>query len=437
MRIVKRFYPLLLTLLLLSGGLAQAEQKLLDRVVAIVDEGVILQSDLESRVRTVRSRLRAQGASLPPESVLQERVLDQLLQDQVQLQLAESAGIRVGDTELNQTISNIARRNGMTLDQFEQTLASEGLSYREAREQIRQEMLISRIQQQRVEPRIRVTQREVQNFLASRQGKERNVEEYLIGHILIEVRDSGNDEAVAEAREEASAILEKLRDGADFKQLAVEHSDGTNALEGGVLGWRGQDQLPSLIADVAPDLAVGEPSDVLKSQSGFHIVSVLEKRGGDDQIVQQHKVRHILITPENAASPADAEATIREIRQRIRDGESFAALAREYSDDPVSGAEGGDLGWVSPGEMVPGFENMMTRVEPGQVSEPFRSRFGWHILEVEERRMHDIGDQLETAEARQVLYKRKYDIELRAWLREVREEAFVEVKAPEQEESAS
>lgn len=434
----KQFLLLLFAALLALGSVvAQAQEKLLDRVIAIVDDGVILQSDLDARVSTIKSRLQAEGTSLPPDSVLRERVLDQLLQDQIQLQLAEEAGMRISDTELNQTINNIAQRNGMSVDQFEAALASEGLSYRQAREQIRREMLISRIQQRRVDPRIRITEREVNNYLASQSGKERSGEEYLIGHILIEVPDFNNDAAVAESRDKADSILSQLRDGGDFKQLAVAESDGGNALEGGVLGWRREDQLPSLIADVAPNLATGQPSDVLQSASGFHIVTVLEKRGGGAEMVQQNQVRHILVRSDNLTSDREAEAKIREIRERISDGEDFAELARELSDDPVSGSDGGNLGWVSPGEMVPAFETAMMEAQPGQVTAPFRSRFGWHILEVQERRSQDMGDELQAAEARQVIYRRKYDIELRAWLREVREEAFVEVKGPRSGASAS
>lgn len=428
--------PVLAAFLAFGTFGVHAEEKLLDRVIAIVDDGVILQSDLEGRMASVKARLRAQGTPLPSDTLLRERVLDQLLQDQVQLQLAEDAGMRISDTELNQTLASIAQRNGMTLEQFESALASEGLSYTEAREQIRREMLISRIQQRRVEPRIRITQREVENFLQSRSGQERNGEEYLIGHILVEVEDFNNDSKVEEARAKAERIVAQLREGADFKQMAVEESDGGNALEGGVLGWRRGDQLPSLIADVAPDLEVSRPSDVLQSQSGFHIVSVLEKRGGAENMVQQHKVRHILIATDNA-SGARAEARIQDVRNRIRNGEPFAEMAREVSDDTVSGSDGGNLGWVSPGEMVPAFENVMAAIEPGQLSEPFRSRFGWHILEVQDRRMQDMGDELKAAEARQVLYQRKYEIELRNWLREVREEAFVEVKRPKIGDNAS
>lgn len=438
MQKAKRFFlSASLALLVSAAGLAQAEEKLLDRVVAIVDDGVILQSDLESRMLTVKSRLNAQGTPLPSDSILRERILDQLLQDQVQLQLAEEAGMRISDTELNQTIGNIALGNDMTLQEFEAALANEGLTYQEAREQIRREMLISRIQQRQVEPRIRITEREVENFLESQSGRERSGEEYLIGHILIEVDDSNNSEQVEQARAEAADILSDLRGGADFKQTAVERSDGGNALEGGVLGWRSEDQLPSLIADVAPNLETGQASELLQSPSGFHIVTVLEKRGGEGQTVQQNQVRHILVATDEATDNDAAEAQIRNIRERIEGGEAFADLARELSDDPGSGSDGGSLGWVSPGEMVPAFEEVMQSVQPGQVSEPFRTRFGWHILEVQDRRLQDISDQLQTAEARQVLYRRKYDVELRTWLREIREEAFVEIKSEREGENAS
>ncbi|WP_111498139.1 MULTISPECIES: peptidylprolyl isomerase [Marinobacter] len=408
---------------------AMAERKPLDRVIAIVDDGVILQSEQDSRVRTVKARLNAQGTSLPPDNVLEERVLDQLILDSIQLQMAEKMGMRISDNELNDTMQNIARRNNMTLAQFEGALASEGLTYREAREQIRREMIISRVQQRRVDNRVRVTQREVDNFLQSQAGRENSGVEYQLGHILIAVDDFNDEAEVDAARAKAEALRQEIADGKDFQQVAVAESDGANALEGGVLGWRTENQLPSLVVDVAPELAVGEPSQVLQSGSGFHIVTVLDKRGGDTgKVIEQSKVRHILIRPSEALTDAQAQEKINEIYEQLEDGADFAELAREFSDDAVSGSDGGNLGWVSPGEMVPAFEQAMNDARVGQLKGPFRSRFGWHILQVQERRQKDIGDQLKENEARQVLYRRKYEVELQSWLREIREEAYVDIK---------
>ncbi|WP_243402415.1 peptidylprolyl isomerase [Tamilnaduibacter salinus] len=416
----------------LGAGTALAERQPLDRVIAIVNDGVILQSELENRIKTVTSRLRGQGTGVPPRDVLEERVLDQLIQDAIQLQMADRAGMRISDNELNDTMRNIASRNNMTLDEFEAQLNREGLSYQQAREQIRREMLISRVQQRQVGSRVRVTQREIDNFNASRADQAQSSTEYKLAHILVAVDDTNDEAEMAEAREKIERLRQRIESGTGFQQVAVAESDGTNALEGGILGWRQEGQLPSLVSDVVPSLPVGETSSVLESGSGFHLVQVVDKRGGDQsqsRMVEQHQVRHILIRPQEAGSPQEARATIEDLYQRIGNGASFATLAREYSDDKVSGNEGGRLGWVSPGEMVPAFEEQMMQAPVGVVTEPFRSRFGWHILEVRDEREKDMTRQIQTNKARQALYQRKFDSELQTWLREIRAEAFIEIKS--------
>ncbi|MEX0604662.1 MAG: peptidylprolyl isomerase [Marinobacter sp.] len=418
----------LLMLALVSAPLALAERQPLDSVIAIVDDDVILQSELDARVRTIVSRLNTQGTRLPPMEALEERVLEQLITDSIQLQMAEKMGMRVSDNELNDAMQNIAARNNMTLQQFEQQLAQEGLSYREAREQIRREMLLSRVQQRNVDNRVRVTGREVDNFLsASAAGGDSGVE-YQLAHILVAVDDFNDPAGVEAAREKANSLLERIRSGTDFREVAVAESDASNALEGGVMGWRPENQLPSLVSDVAPALDLGEPSEVLESGSGFHIVTVLDTRGGDQQFVEQAKVRHILVRPTETVSDADAEQRINELADRLRSGEDFAVLAKEFSDDPVSGSDGGNLGWVSRGEMVPAFEQAIETATVGELTGPVRSRFGWHLLEVQERRQKDMGGQIKEAEARQALYRRKFDVELQNWLREIRDEAYVDIK---------
>ncbi|WP_166257273.1 peptidylprolyl isomerase [Marinobacter salicampi] len=424
-----RALVVLLTLAMATTTLA--ERKKLDSVIAIVEDDVILESQLDARVRTVVSRLNAQGTRMPPREILEERVLEQLVTDAIQLQRAEQMGIRISDNELNDTMQNIAARNNMTLAQFESQLAQEGLTYREAREQIRREMLISRVQQRQVDNRVRVTEREVENFMAASAGQESSGVEYQLAHILVAVDDFNDDAEVTEAREKAESLLDAIEGGRDFREVAVAESDASNALEGGVMGWRPESQLPSLVADVAPQLEVGEPSEVLRSGSGFHIVTVLDKRGGDETMVEQTRARHILIRPTDTVSDTKAEQRIGEIYQQLQEGTDFAALAREVSDDPVSGSDGGNLGWVSKGQMVPAFETALEEAEVGELKGPFRSRFGWHILEVLERRQKDIGGELKEAEARQSLYRRKYEVELQTWLREVRDEAYVEFKTDE------
>ncbi|QSP95218.1 peptidylprolyl isomerase [Marinobacter salinisoli] len=408
---------------------AQAERKLLDQVVAIVDDDVILQTELENRVATIANRLQAQGTGLPPRDALETRVLEQLITESIQLQMAERMGMRISDNELNETMANIMRRNGMTMAQFEQQLAVEGVSFRQARDQIRTEMLISRVQQRRVGNRVRVTEREVENYLSALESRGENSAEYRLAYILIEVEDQGSEQSVAAAREKAEGLRQQMLEGRDFREVAVAESDASNALEGGDMGWRTESQLPSLIAPVVPELAVGVPSRVLENNTGFYLVMVMDQRGGDkQQLVQQHKTRHILIRPSEAVTDAQAEAKIRDLYRRLENGADFAELAKKFSDDPVSGSDGGNLGWVSQGQMVPEFEQAMLEAGIGELKGPFRSQFGWHILQVQERRQKDISGEMRQSEARQAIYRRKFEAELQNWLREIQDEAFIEFK---------
>jgi peptidyl-prolyl cis-trans isomerase SurA len=408
---------------------AQAERKLLDQVVAIVDDDVILQTELEARITTISGRLSAQGTGLPPRRLLEERVLEQLITESVQLQMADKMGMRISDNELNETLANIAERNGMSLPEFEDQLAAEGVSYRQAREQIRQEMITSRVQQRQVGNRVRVTDREVENYLQALESSGGNDAEYRLAYIFLELDNPADDASVDATREKAEELRAAILSGRDFREVAVAESDAGNALEGGDMGWRSERQLPSLVAPVVPELEVGRPSEVLENNSGFHMVMVMDKRGGSQkQVIQQNRVRHILIRPSEAVTDAEAEATIRELFQQIQDGADFAALAGEYSDDPVSGSDGGNLGWVSPGQMVPAFEQAVQEADVGEFKGPFRSQFGWHILQVEERRQKDISGDVKEAEARQAIYRRKFETELQNWLREIRDEAFIEFK---------
>jgi len=435
---------LLVLLAVLAPLSAQAERKLLDQVVAIVDEDVILQTELEARISTIASRLRAQGTGLPPQEVLEERVLDQLITESIQMQMADRAGMRISDNELNETMANIAERNGMTLAQFENQLAAEGVSYNQAREQIRKEMLTSRVQQRQVGNRVRVTDREVENYLESLEARGGNNAQYRLAYILVSVDDPSDETEVEAAREKAESLRSEIASGRDFREVAVAESDASNALEGGDMGWLAEGQLPSLVAPVVPELQVGEPSEVLENNSGFHLVMVMDKRGGEQQqVIQQHRVRHILVRPSEATTDSQAETMIRDLYQQLENGASFSALAREYSDDPVSGSDGGNLGWVSPGQMVPAFEQAMLNADIGELRGPFRSQFGWHILQVEERRQKDISGDVRDAEARQAIYRRKFETELQNWLQEIRDEAFIEFKgeyakdAPAEEEPVS
>lgn len=427
---VRHGLTLLLTLAMMALSVtAHAERKVLDRVVAIVDDDVILQTELDARVNTIVGRLSAQGTGLPPRQLLEERVLDQLISESIQLQMASQMGMRISDNELNETLNNIARSNNLTLAQFEEQLVEEGVTYQQAREQIRNEMLSSRVQQRRVGNRVRITDREVENYLQAQAGRGPDAAEYRLAYIYLQVDDPGNEAAVDQVRAKAENLRQQIIDGRDFREVAVAESDAGNALEGGDMGWRTDSQLPSLVAPVVPEMDVGVPSEVLENNSGFHLVIVMDKRGGEQQmVIQQHRVRHILVRPSEAVTEAQAETRIRDIYRQLQDGAEFATLARELSDDPVSGSDGGNLGWVSPGQMVPAFEQAMIDAEVGEIYGPVRSQFGWHILEVEERRQQDVTAENRQSQARQAIYQRKFETELQNWLREIRDEAFVEFK---------
>ncbi|MFO8140717.1 MAG: peptidylprolyl isomerase [Marinobacter sp.] len=427
---VRHGLTLLLTMAMMALSVtAHAERQVLDRVVAIVDDDVILQTELDARVNTIVGRLSAQGTGLPPRQQLEERVLDQLISESIQLQMASQMGMRISDNELNETLSNIARSNNLTLAQFEEQLAEEGVTYQQAREQIRNEMLASRVQQRRVGNRIRITDREVENYLQAQAGRDPDAAEYRLAYIYLQVDDPGNEASVDQVRAKAENLRQQILEGRDFREVAVAESDAGNALEGGDMGWRNDSQLPSLVAPVVPEMEVGVPSEVLENNSGFHLVMVMDKRGGEQQmVIQQHRVRHILVRPSEAVTEAEAEARIRDIYRQLQDGADFAALAREVSDDPVSGSDGGNLGWVSPGQMVPAFEQAMMEAGVGEIYGPVRSQFGWHILEVEERRQQDVTAENRQSQARQAIYQRKFETELQNWLREIRDEAFVEFK---------
>lgn len=421
---------LLVLMAVMLSAAAQAERKPLDQVVAIVDDDVILQTELDARVNTIVARLSAQGTGLPPREILEQRVLEQLIVESIQLQMADQMGMRISDNELNETMASIARRNNMTLEQFEAQLQQEGVTYREAREQIRNEMLTSRVQQRRVGNRVRVTDREVDNYLQAQRARGGTNAEYHLAHILIEVDDFNNENEVQQAREKIERLRQEIINGRDFREVAVAESDASNALEGGDMGWRTESQLPSLVEPVVPTLEPGTPSEVLRSGSGFHLVTVLDRRGGDQQkMIRQSRVRHILVRPTETVTDEQAEQQIRDILQQIKGGADFAALARSHSDDPVSGSDGGNLGWVSPGQMVPEFEQAMQETGVGEISGPFRSQFGWHILQVQDRRQKDISGEVQESEARQAIYRRKFDAEMQNWIREIRDEAFVEFKA--------
>ncbi len=419
--------PLLLGALFL-GTAAHAEVQSINRVVAIVDNDVIMQSQLDSRLREVQQTIAKRGAALPPEHVLSQQVLERLVIENIQLQIGDRSGIRITDEELNQAIGTIAQRNNMSVEQFRAALAQDGLSYDDARDQVRREMVISRVRQRRVAERIQVTDQEVQNFLASDLGKMQLSEEFRLANILIPVPESSSPETIQAADRQAQDIYQQLQQGADFAQLAIARSASETALEGGEMGWRKAAQMPPPFDGMISALSVGEVTEPMRTPGGFIILKLLEKRGGGSQVRDEVHVRHILIKPSEIRSEAETQRLAERLYERILAGEDFAELAKSFSEDPGSALNGGDLNWIDPNSLVPEFREVMAHTGSGELSKPFKSPYGWHVLQVMGRRATDSSGEFREQQALNVLRNRKYDEELQAWLRQIRDEAYVEIK---------
>jgi len=424
--------PLLaLFLLTMVPGLAGATitGAPIEGIVAIVNDDIITRLELSDEMKTLKRDSLQQGMNLPPDDVLRKQVLDRMILMRLQLQTAERGNIRVNDDALNSAIESIARQNKMDLLQFRQALEARGYDFAAYRERIRDEMIIGQLQKRQVDSRVIVTEQEVDDFLANQNVQGSPNEEYRLEHILVTVPEAANAQQIQTAKQRAQGILNEIKGGADFAQVAIAQSDGQQALQGGDLGWRKLVQIPTLFANLVPAMAVGDTSDLIRSPSGFHIIHLAEKRRGQKQhIVQQTKARHILIKPNGIVTAEEVRTRLEQLKQRIESGEDFAALAAANSEDRVSAADGGELGWINPGDMVREFEEQMNKLKPGEISKPFRSRFGWHIVQVEERRKHDNTKTFERNQARDILRSRKIEPAVENWLRRLRDESFVEVR---------
>ncbi|MEE1866361.1 MULTISPECIES: peptidylprolyl isomerase [Pseudomonas] len=421
--------PLLLGAVLLSST-AHAAVQPLDSVVAIVDNDVVMKSQLDQRVREVEQTIAKRGGSAPPPGVLDQQVLERLIVENLQLQIGDRSGIRITDEELNQAIGTIAQRNGMSIEQFRSALARDGLSYDDAREQVRREMIISRVRQRRVAERIQVSEQEVKNFLASDMGKMQLSEEYRLANILIPTPERADSAAIQAAAKQAGEVYQQLKQGADFAQLAIARSASETALEGGEMGWRKAAQLPPPFDRLLSSMSAGEVTEPVRTPGGFIILKLQEKRGGQSMVRDEVHVRHILIKPSEIRSEAATKELADKLYERIQNGEDFAQLAKSYSEDPGSALNGGDLNWIDPNALVPEFREEMASAQQGQVTKPFKTQYGWHVLEVLGRRATDSTEQAREQQAMNVLRNRKYDEELQTWLRQIRDEAYVEIKLP-------
>jgi len=437
---LKHFFALS-ALLLVAGlslaGSAGAQQSdapeiiEIDRIVAVVNDDVIVESEMRRRMQTVIAQLQKSGVPAPPRDVLEKQVLEQLILDRLQMQMAESTGIRIDDETLNRQIADIARQNKLSLREFRDILARDGYDFAAFREEIRGELIKARVQQRQVQDRVQVTERDIDNYLATlaKQGGDEAV--YHVGHILVAVPDGASPEELATAEAKAEDIVARLEAGANFGKTAAAESDGRQALEGGDLGWRKAAELPTIFENVVPKLEKGEISQVIRSPSGFHIIKLLDVRGAERLVIRQTHARHILIKTTEIVSSEDARRRLNQLRTRIVNGADFGKLARANSDDPASAVKGGDLGWLNPGDTIPAFEKNMDALEVDQVSQPFETEFGWHVLQVLGRRDRDSTADVKRAKAAELLRRRKVDEELQTWFRQIRDEAYIEYRLDE------
>ena len=405
-------------------SLASAQIEVLDQVVAIVDDDIILASELQERVQGVRSTMESRGVEVPSDDVLIRETLDRLILDSIQLQLANRYGVRIPDQQLDEAMTRLARQNGLTLEQFRIALEQSGQSYAAAREGLRDDLAIQRVQQGNVMRNINISEQEIDNFLTTEEGEAMTQPEYQVVQALLSI-SRGEDPAEIAAKEAyVDEVLSNIQSGQPFEQAV----SGTEpyAFTGGDLGWRKLGDIPSMFADTVPTLTVGEVAKV-RSSSGLHLVYLADAVGGE-QLVRQTDVRHILVKPTEVLNEQAAEDLVVELRARIEGGEDFGELARQYSDDIGSATEGGNLGWTNPGQMVPEFEATMAGTAEGSISQPFRSEFGWHILEVKARRDKDFSGEVRRNQVAGYIRDQKYQEELDAWLRKIREEAFVDIK---------
>ena len=421
------FRLILFILLLTPGLLHSADYKSLDSIVAVVDNDLVMRSELEAGIKRIASQAKRKGVRLPPKKALEKQVIERLIVQRLQVSAAKKAGISVDEGVIARTLGSIAQRNRRGLGQFRKARASTGMSFEHFKANMRNQFLISRLHSQ-VQGKVRVAGREVDAYLtkSARAGDE-NIS-YLVGHILIAVPEAAESDTLIKLRKKAEGLVKKLKAGADFRDLAARHSDGSKALEGGELGWRKRGELPTMLADQVLRLKRGGIGGPIRSGSGFHIIKLLEKKGVKRHVVSQTQARHILLRTDEVTSDEDAKTRLAQLRQRIIGGDDFSALARSHSKDTATALKGGDLGWLSPNSVFEEFKHEMDALEPGEISKPFKTQMGWHLLQVTERRMHDSTDDVRRAKARSALKKRKGEEAVQQYIRRLRDEAYVEIR---------
>ena len=420
--------PLVALIILLVSLQASAQIKVLDKIVAIVDDDVVLKSELDQRMDAIVAQLTQSGTQMPPEKILEQQVLERLISERLQLTMGYDSGVRISDEELNQAIARVAASNKISVAQYIEQVTLQGSSISAMRGEIRNELTIMRVQQGKVMRRIRISEQELDNFLKSEEGRFVTSPDVNIGQILLSISSDSNRKSIDQVVGRADLLFNQIEQGADFRAIAIANSADQSALQGGDLGWRKMAQLPGVFIDAVEKLDAGEVSQPIRSAAGYHLIKLYERRGGEEQLVEQHFARHILIKPNQIRDQKTTINQLNELRKRSIAGEDFSILAKEFSEDPGSALSGGELGWSTPGMFVPEFEQTMSTIAVNDISEPFASQFGWHILQVTERRQQDFSSEILRNKAQSMLRQRKYEEELQVWLQEIRDEAFIEIK---------
>jgi peptidyl-prolyl cis-trans isomerase SurA len=414
-----------------SGAQAPRKVEVIDRVVAVVNNEVITRADLVKRTQLATAQLKSQGTKPPPRDVLERQVLERLISNSVQLQFAKETGLRVDDVELDRAIARIAAENKLDVPGLRAAVEKDGIPFQRFREDIRDEIVMARLREREVDNRIVVTESEIDNFINSQQAQTERGEEYNLSHILVTVPENASPEQIQARRARVDEALAQLKSGADFRQVAASFSDAPDALQGGGMGWRDAARLPTLFLEAVKAMAPGGVSEPLRSANGFHILRLNERRGSTAPvIVSQTRARHILIRTNELVPEAEARRRLESIKERLENKGDFAQLARQFSED-ASNARGGELGWLSPGDTVPEFERAMNALKPGEISGPVQTPFGWHLIQVLERRNEDMSKERLRLDARRALRARKSDEAYQEWVRQRRDLAYIEYRLDE------
>jgi len=417
-------------LLLLAAASAHAQRvALVDRIAAVVNREVVTYSELRERRESTERQLRGQGTPLPDPALLERQLLERLILEKVQLQMARENGIRIDEIQLDRAIERVAQNNNLSLADFRRALERDGVDFARFREEVRSQIMLTRLREREVDDRIEVNDTEIDLYLAENKGDDGRGGEFNLAHILVRLPEQATPERIEQARAKAEKARAEAAAGGDFARLAASYSDGADALQGGLMGWRAEDRLPALFSDALRTLRPGGVSEVLRSPAGFHVLKLIESRNaGVDAPVTQTRVRHILVRTNELVSEADARRKLADLRERMMIGkQDFGDLARQHSEDG-SASRGGSLDWVFPGDTVPEFERGMNELKPGEVSQPVKSPFGWHLIEVMERRNAGLTPERKRLQARQVLRERKADEAFQEWLRQLRDRAYVEIR---------